>query len=130
VISQWLLLTILMISLYMGLGKRRNELKKTQGDTTRAVLKFYTAEYLGRIMLMTLTLGLAFYSLWTALVVVNGDIMIWTVPLVIAIMMKYELDLAGDSYGDPVDVVSHDKAIIVMVLVYIAVVMGSLYLIK
>lgn len=111
-ISQWLLLTILMFSLYMGLGKRRNELRKVKNSMTRSVLKYYSDEYLSRIMLLTMSLGLVFYSLWASLIVKQGIIMVWTVPLVISILMKYELNVEQDNFGDPVEVLTHDKIIV------------------
>ena len=127
-VSQWLLLTILMFSLYMGLGKRCNELRKVSDGTTRNVLKYYTDEYLSRIMLLTMALGLVFYSLWAAVVVKQGSIMVWTVPLVIAILMKYELDIGKDGFGDPVEVLTHDKWIFALLIIYAAIVLYTLYI--
>lgn len=123
IVSQWLCLTIMMFSLYMGLGKRRNELRKIQGGNTRKVLKFYTESFLNGNMLMSKTLGLMFYSLWSALVVSKNNYMIWTVPLVLAILMKYDLDIEGDSFGDPVEVLLSDKGLVLMVLFYVIVVL-------
>lgn len=121
IVSQWLCLTIMMFSLYMGLGKRRNELRKMSGgrETTRKVLSFYTESFLNGNMLMSKTLGLMFYSLWSALVVSENNYMIWTVPLVLAILMKYELDMEGDSFGDPVEVLLSDKILVILVLFYV-----------
>lgn len=123
IVSQWLCLTILMFSLYMGLGKRRNELRKTSSGNTREVLVYYTEAFLNGNMLMSKTLGLVFYSLWSALVVSKNNYMIWTVPLVLAILMKYELDIEGDSFGDPVEVLLSDKVLVLMVLFYVMVVL-------
>ncbi len=92
----------------MGLGKRRNERRKTPGNTTRKVLLYYSDDYLSRNMLFSLTMGMMFYSYWSAIVVTRKEYMIWTVPLVISILMKYELDLEKDGFGDPVDVLLHD----------------------
>lgn len=127
-ISQWLLLTILMFSLYMGLGKRRNELRKVKNSMTRSVLKYYSDEYLSRIMLLTMSLGLVFYSLWASLIVKQGNIMVWTVPLVISILMKYELNVEQDNFGDPVEVLTHDKIIFALLAVYVFIVFVVLYI--
>lgn len=129
-ISQWLLLTILMFSLYMGLGKRRNELRKAADASTRNVLTYYTVEYLSRIMLLTMTLGLVFYSLWAAVVVAQGDILVWTVPLVIAILMKYELDVDKYNFGDPVEILTNDSTIVIMLTVYAMIVIFVLYILR
>ena len=127
-ISQWLLLTILMFSLYMGLGKRRNELRKVKNSMTRSVLKYYSDEYLSRIMLLTMSLGLVFYSLWASLIVKQGIIMVWTVPLVISILMKYELNVEQDNFGDPVEVLTHDKIIFTLLALYVFIVFVVLYI--
>lgn len=126
-ISQWLLLTVLMFSMYMGLGKRRNEMRKTDKSSTRNVLKFYTDSYLSRIMLLTMTMGLVFYSLWATFIVENGTVIIWSIPLVIAILMKYELDVEKDNFGDPVDILTNDHTILTMVCIYAVFIISVLY---
>lgn len=62
-ISQWLYLVVVTGSLYMGLGKRRNELK-TSTDT-REVLKYYTVDFLDKNMYVCVALADVFYALWT-----------------------------------------------------------------
>ena len=64
--SSWLLLLIMTMSLYLGTGKRRNELIKTDSCNTREVLKKYSVKYLDNMMRTFLTLSLVFYSLWSA----------------------------------------------------------------
>ncbi len=62
-ISSWLMLTITAASLFLGFGKRRNELLK--GTKTRKVLQAYNYNFLDKIMYLFLSLTLVFYSLWT-----------------------------------------------------------------
>lgn len=126
--SSWLLLTVLSFALYMGTGKRRNELEKVGNGTTRDVLKFYTKEVLDRYMLIAETLGIVFYSLWVASVI-EKDYMIWTVFLVIAIIMKYEMIIKSDSYGDPVEVLLSDKVLITMVVFFVFIMFMFMYVI-
>lgn len=116
-ISKWLYLTVMSGSFFMGFGKRRNEIIK-QGDNSRAVLKYYTKDYLDKFMYACLVLTLMFYSLWsvdTTTTAKFGENMIYTIPLVMIIFMKYCLDIEGDSYGDPVDVITSDKILMCMV---------------
>lgn len=127
-ISQWFYVTIMMFSLYMGLGKRRNELRKVNDGETRQVLKYYTDGFLSRNMLLCATLGMVFYSFWSAIVVPQKEYMIWTLPLVIAIFMRYELDLEQNNFGDPVDVILSDKLLIGLAFVYGCIVFGLIYL--
>lgn len=126
--SSWLLLTVLSFALYMGTGKRRNELDKVGNGSTRDVLQFYTKELLDRYMLIAETLGIVFYSLWVASVI-KKHYMIWTVFLVIAIIMKYEMIIKSDSYGDPVEVLLSDKILIAMVVLFVAVMYVFMYVV-
>lgn len=132
-VSAWVYLTVITLSFYLGLGKRRNELKKVAGGkkTTRKVLSFYSYEFLDKFMYLCLTCAIVFYALWSAddaIVERYGtDKLVWTVPLVIILLMKYSADIESDSYGDPVDVITHDKtllalcgafAIVMLLLIY------------
>ena len=63
-ISNWLYLTIISVSFYLALGKRRNEIIKA-GSKSRTVLRYYTKEFLDKNMYMFLAISIVFYSLWT-----------------------------------------------------------------
>ena len=128
-ISSWLYLTVLAISFYLGLGKRRNEIKL--GKETRKVLKFYTYEFLDKMMYMFMAMGIMFYSLWCvadATVLRFSNHMIWTVPLVMLICMRYSLSVEGDSLGDPVDVILGDNILMSLCGIYGAVLLVLMYL--
>ena len=127
-VSQWLCLTVWAFSLYMGLGKRRNELRKVCGENTRKVLLFYTDSFLSSSMLMAKTTGVVFYSFWSAMIVERNSYMIWTIPLVMAILMRYELDIEKDSFGDPVEVLLSDKYLIILCLFFAVFIFGIEYL--
>jgi len=130
-VSKWLYLTVIAMSFYLGLGKRRNELK-TEGDKTRKVLKYYNHGFLDKNMYMCLGLTIVFYSLWCVDPITiqrysNSNI-VWTVPLVMLICMKYSLNIEGDSDGDPVSVLLKDKILIGMVLLYSVILLFIIYI--
>lgn len=52
---------------------------------------------------------------------------VWTVPLLIVIMMKYSMDIEGESDGDPIEVILRDKVLISLVIVYALVICILLY---
>ena len=83
-------------------------------------------------MYLCLTLAVAFYALWSAdaeIVVKYGtDKLIWTVPLVIVLLMKYSADIESNSYGDPVDVITHDKVLVLLSFVFALVLFGLIYI--
>ena len=129
-VSNWLYLTVTAISFYLGLGKRRNEIMKT-GSNTRKVLKYYTKEFLDKNMYMFLSMTIIFYSLWTTdvdIVSKSNNLLIWTVPLVIVICMRYSMNIEGESDGDPVEVIMHDKVIISLVFLYALSLITILYI--
>lgn len=124
-ISQWLYLVIVSGSLFMGLGKRRNELKMQKN--TREVLKYYSISFLDKNMYVSGGMMLIFYSLW-AKELMNPD-MIWITPFLIVIFMRYSYDIEGESDGDPTEVILHDKILICLAVVYAVVIFMLLYII-
>lgn len=129
--SHWLYLTVIALSFYMGFGKRRNEITK-QGNETRDVLKYYNYNFLDKNMYLCLALTIVFYALWTvdpATVARYGTYnLIWTVPLVMLICMKYSLNIEQSSHGDPVDVVLGDKTLLIMIGLFIFMMLLLIYL--
>lgn len=116
-VSSWLFLTVLSVSFYMALGKRKKELEKLKNKKTRTVLKYYTESFLEKNMHMFSTLTIVFYSLWATLIV-NSDLFKYSIVFVILILMKYNLNIEKDDFGDPVDVILGDKILIIIGLIY------------
>lgn len=132
VISNWLYLTVIALSFYFALGKRRNELKQLRDGETRQVLKAYPINFLDKSMSMCLTLAVVFYTLWSmdekTISFYNNRYLVFTVPIVLLITMKYSLDIEGESDGDPVEVLLHDKVLLALCFLYMAVMFLILYL--
>lgn len=132
-ISSWLYLTIFALAFYFALGKRRNELRQTgnKGET-RKVLKAYPVEFLDKSMNMCLALANVFYALWSmdgkTAAFYHNDNLIFTVPIVLLITLKYSLDIEGESDGDPVEVLLHDKVLIALCGVYFVIMFLILYM--
>lgn len=131
-ISNWLYLTVIALAFYFAFGKRRNELKQIGDGETRQVLKAYPINFLDKNMGMCLTLANVFYALWSTdektMALYNNEYLIFTVPIVILITMKYSLDIEGNSDGDPVEVLLHDKVLLVLCVLYLAAMFMILYL--
>ena len=114
-VSNWLYLTVLAASFYLALGKRRNEINKN-GRNARKVLSY--------------SMAIIFYSLWTTdvkIVQQSSNLLIWTIPIVILICMKYSMDIEGNSDGDPVEVILKDKVIIFLALFLAGIMLWILY---
>lgn len=132
IVSDWVYLTVISLSFYLGLGKRRNEMRKSSAvGSTRHVLSFYTYEFLDKFMYLCLTLAIAFYALWSAdteiIMKYGTNKLVWTVPFVIVLLMKYSADIESDSHGDPVDVITNDKSLLFLGAVYVLVLLSLIY---
>lgn len=127
-LSSWMYLTVMSAAFYMGLGKRRNECER-QGSNhgkTRSVLRYYTYSFLDKNMYVCLALTDVFYSLWA--INYENSYMLLTIPVVILILMKYSLNIEGNSDGDPVEVILQDKVLIFLVFLYAAIVFPCVYM--
>lgn len=126
-ISTWLYLTTILGSLYLGLGKRRNELK-TEGDSKREVLKLYSYDFLDKNMYMCLSLAIVFYSLWTIDELKKGNnLLVWTIPFLVLICMKYSFNIESGGDGDPTEIILLDKILLAMILIYGIFMFATLY---
>ena len=123
-ISKWLFLVIITGSLFMGLGKRRNEIEKN--SDTRKVLEYYNYAFLNSNMYVCMALTDVFYALW-AVDIYNAK-MTLTIPIFIIILMRYSLDIEGNSDGDPVEVILHDTALQILIVVYVIFICGLIYI--
>ena len=122
-VSNWLLLVMAAGALYMGMGKRRGELRR-EGEGTRAVNKYYSVGFLDRNMYLCLALTIAFYSLWclTSSTIgdfANGDSVIWSVIILLVLVIRYNYVIEGDSDGDPVSVITRDPMLLILAALYV-----------
>lgn len=124
-ISNWLYLVVVVGSLYMGLGKRRNEFKAH--TDTREVLKYYNEAFLDKNMYVCVTLASVFYSLWT--LEISDQRIIWTIPIFIVLLMCYSLNVERNIDGDPVEIILKDKVLISVILGYAVCIFALLYIV-
>lgn len=126
-VSNWLFLTVLCGSLYMSMGKRRNELKKGSSNT-RSVLKYYNMDFFDKNMYMFLSMSLIFFSLWAT--ELENRFLLFSIIIVFILCLRYSYDIENDeSFGDPVDVIVNDKAIIILTFLLVISFVLSLYII-
>ena len=124
-VSDWLFLTVTATSLFMAFGKRRGELAKVGGSSTREVLQWYNAVFLNGMVFVCAGLSIVFYSLWA---MYRASNMIYTVPLVIFMVSKYLLLIHDDnSHGDPTAVLFGDKPLCASAGLYGLLTMTLLY---
>lgn len=131
--SFWLYMTVMMLSFFMGLGKRRGELLVSgeEAYNSRDVLKHYSVSFLDKNMYMCLGLAVMFYALWsvsdTSIQKFGTDKQIWTVPIVLMIAMRYGMDLER-GYGDPIEIIKNDRWLVLLVAVYVIILFYLFYI--
>ena len=113
-VSNWLFLTIMSSALFMGLGKRKKEL--IHNKDARVALKDYSKEFLDKFQYTTLSMTLIFYSLWA--MEKNVDFLVYTIPMVVVIFMRYCLVIEKQKEGDPATIFYADKFLLFSCLLY------------
>ena len=132
-VSNWLFLTVLCGALFMGFGKRRNELRQ-QKNATRKVNELYNQDFLDKNMYISMAMCLIFYSLWaidfknSGYEQFNRLLLLATIPIIYFIMMKYSLNIESENNnGDPIDVFLKDIVLILAVIVFIVMIAFAVY---
>ncbi len=113
-VSDWLFLTVLNASLFLGLGKRKKELITSKN--ARVVLESYNEAFLDKFQYLTLGLMLVFYSMWTT--EQHAQYLFLTIPLVMVIFMRYCLIVEKSEEGDPTTILYQDKTLIILCVIY------------
>ncbi|MDR1735175.1 MAG: decaprenyl-phosphate phosphoribosyltransferase [Oscillospiraceae bacterium] len=124
-ISKWLFLTLVAGAFFLALGKRRGEFRR-EGTQTRKVLKRYDAGFLDKTMYMCEGMAIVFYSLWT--LDGNSGTLIFTVPCLLLVLLRYNLLLERGCDGDPVSTLLSDKALLFLCAAYGLIFMLLLYI--
>lgn len=125
-LSAWLLLCPFFLSLFLGFGKRRDELVKLAGGgTTRRVLSNYNEMLLNVLIGMSFGLTLAAYALytiWPTTVAHFGTRhLIWTTVFVFAGLWRYMVLVYREGRGGrPHEILLNDPLLQVLVLGWIA----------
>lgn len=113
-VSNWLFLTVLFASLYLGFAKRYAELDN--GDNFRLVLKKYSKDFLSNNIYICLCMTLIFYCLWAS--ETDYRFILYSVILIYYIVMKYNMNISKCDLDNPVDIVLNDKLLLIFIFVY------------
>lgn len=131
-ISKWLYLTTLSAALFIAFSKRRNEFIVYK-QTSRQVLKKYNQDFLNNFMYVSLVMTLVFYSLWCIDPLTisrhGNDYVAFTIPLVWLILMVYCWQSDKEHCDDPVDLLTINKPLLGLILLYITSLIIIIYVI-
>ena len=119
-VSDWLLLTMFMISLVLAAGKRIGEVKLLNegAESHRSSLSTYSISTLNEILVISSAASLISYSLYT---IEQSQRLAYTVPVVTFGLFRY-LMLSKQGEGDPTDAMIRDKWLALTVAVWLLLV--------
>ena len=90
VISSWLLVCTMLLALFLGLTKRRQELQTNGGCESRQVLDSYPVAFLDQAITIITAATVMSYSLYT-FTSTHSNRLMWTIPFVIYGIFRYLL---------------------------------------
>ena len=119
-VSPWLFLCVMCGAICFALGKRRNEMLNIPPPyLSRPVLRKYTNLYLTNCYYLFCGMTMVFFSLWTVHTAQSRTPLIFTIPLVMLIMMRYNLIIeTTDASGDPVPTLLKDIPLILLLIIF------------
>lgn len=129
--TNWFILCVFMLCLFLGLAKRRNELILMQDnpENSRKVLSFYNIDLIDQLSNIVAAVMLTSYALFASQTGskvywgINVPLISFSVPIVVYGVFRYLLLIHLKGLGErPEDVLLHDKHILVTVLLYIIVI--------
>lgn len=133
-LSPWLLVCTFFLALFLGFGKRRQEIvvHQDRANEQRAVLRQYTVELIDTLVTVcagTTLVAYAIYTIWPATVAkVGSESLLYTVPFVAYGLFRYLWIVRVRVQGeDPSQVLIQDKPLLLNVMLWALVVVLVLY---
>lgn len=119
--SKWIVLCTLFLSLYLGFGKRRNEiiLLGESADNHRKILNDYSIEFLDQTLNIVLTCTVVFYAMYTAVGNINRYMIGTTVFVIYGVLRYNYLIFTSNEGGSPTEVVLEDKPLLINILLWV-----------
>ena len=128
-ISEWILLCTLLISLFLGLSKRRNELitLESSAGKHRKILEEYSSEFINNMLSIVTACTVMSYSLYTFSAYTN-NYMMFTIPFVLYGIFRYQyIVYKKNEGGSPEEVILSDKPFLINIILWIIVSIVILY---
>ncbi|NFG63088.1 decaprenyl-phosphate phosphoribosyltransferase [Clostridium sp. CMCC3677] len=119
-ISKWIILCTLFLSLFLGFGKRRNEIiiLGNNASSHRKNLSQYTEKLLDEFITISLTCTIMSYSIYCILGSYN-DNFIWTsIFIIFGALRYYYLMYSKEAGGSPAETVLQDKQLFSCILLW------------
>lgn len=130
--SPWLYVCTILIGLFIGFGKRRQELVLLEEDASnhRLILREYTPEVLDEMIAVTTASFVMAYSLYTYIApnLPNNHTMMLTIPFALYIIFRllYLVHIKNEG-GSPEEMVLRDKPLFSAIVLWGVAIVGILY---
>ncbi|MHB9035550.1 MAG: decaprenyl-phosphate phosphoribosyltransferase [Armatimonadota bacterium] len=130
----WILVTTFFLALFLGFGKRRNEIVLLDSDRAehRKTLEYYQPWLLDNAIVSTGTIAIVSYALFTldqgTITKFGTDKLFYTVPFVAYGIFRYMHILSKSTEGDPTEVVTSDPGLIINVILWLLAAYGIVWL--
>lgn len=133
-LSSWLVLCTFLLSLFIALAKRRNELTASVGDSSkhREVLNYYSEPFLDQVLSITSACAIIAYALYCldqATVAKFNHHLLLTVPFVIFGVFRYLMLTQKGHGGDPIETFLTDRSLIITSLLWTSILIYLIYII-
>lgn len=129
VISPWLLLCTMLLSLFLAINKRKSELITLEGKSGkhRKILEEYSVEFLDSMLTLVTPSILIAYCLYTFSSVQSKNMM-FTIPFVLYGLFRYQyLMLKKNIGGKPEDIFTKDIPFLINIVLWIISVFIIIY---
>jgi 4-hydroxybenzoate polyprenyltransferase len=125
VISEWLFLSVFLLSLFLGTGKRLCEKGALAANAVshRRSLEGYPAGFLEMAMTISGAAVLVTYAMYA----ISRHALIYTVPLCTFGLLRYALRVKGGGGGDPTDALLSDPPLFLTGLLWVILVALGIY---
>ncbi len=131
--SPWLYVCVSLLALFIGFGKRRNELVLLEDSAPghRSSLKQYNLPFLDQIINIVTASGLisyTFYSFEAETALAGPSQMMLTVPFIVFIVFRYLYLIHVEQRGDaPEDLLFEDRPLLAAISVWVLSVVAVIY---
>lgn len=126
-ISEWLFLSVFLLSIFLSTGKRLAEKSRLGGNAAdhRQALNAYPDGYLEGAMYMTGGAVLVTYTMYV--ISRHSDSLLYSVPLCCFGLMRYILRVQSGSGGDPTESLTRDLPLFIVGLLWVLMVGWGIY---
>jgi len=120
-ISPWILLCTLLLSLFLGFSKRRNELVVLENgaNSHRKILKEYSLEFIDNMLSIVTACTVMAYSLYTFMSSNENYYMMLTIPYVLYGIFRYQYIIYQKKEGgSPEETVLSDLPLMINIILW------------